>query len=224
MPAPPPGLEKLVGWFIPPSCREEVLGDFYEQYRSPLQYIGTAIRVVPCVIASRILRTTDVRVLLMDSLLTYAAFLCSAWWVNRQYLNSNIDLLILSTPALMILIYHALSAAWRVRDVRPSRLTASIFAVSGLLLVQWLDTNVLVLGWSIAMVLMVSLRHVAPPQLFAFEPQPPVGSLRLRTTAILAAMSVGVFVVFGFQSRFSMLGMFFGALSLVRLLQRRSTK
>ena len=51
--------EAIVAVFVPPACREEVLGDLHERYRFPLQYGLDALRTVPLVIISKIRRTAD---------------------------------------------------------------------------------------------------------------------------------------------------------------------
>src|SRR5271170_5957251 len=63
--AHPPGIvEDAVGWFLPPACREEVLGDLYEQYVNAAQYAVNTMTVAPRVILSQIRRNTDARVFL----------------------------------------------------------------------------------------------------------------------------------------------------------------
>ena len=62
---PPKWLEFLVSRLVPPACREHVLGDLSEQYRSPLQYATEAFRILPFVIAGQIRRTSDSLWLLM---------------------------------------------------------------------------------------------------------------------------------------------------------------
>jgi FtsH-like protein len=53
--------EAIVAVFLPPSCREVVLGDLHERYRSPGQYALDAMRTVPMVIYSRITRTKSAK-------------------------------------------------------------------------------------------------------------------------------------------------------------------
>jgi hypothetical protein len=53
--------EAIVAIFVPAVCREEVLGDLHERYRSPGQYALDAVRTVPLVIYSRILRTSSAK-------------------------------------------------------------------------------------------------------------------------------------------------------------------
>ena len=76
-------LETLVGMLIPPACREEVLGDLHERYRSPGQYVADALAALPLVILSRIRRSADPQVFLMEALLLWACFLSAAWDVDR---------------------------------------------------------------------------------------------------------------------------------------------
>ena len=78
-----PGLSKaaeaIIAVLLPPACREEVLGDLYERYRSPLQYSLDALRTIPLVVLSRIRRTADPQVLLLQAFALYASFLGAAW-------------------------------------------------------------------------------------------------------------------------------------------------
>jgi hypothetical protein len=67
-------LEAIVALATPPARREEVLGDLYERYASPSQYVMDATRTVPLVIASQIRRTTDPQVLLLEALALYFSF------------------------------------------------------------------------------------------------------------------------------------------------------
>ena len=52
-------IEKIVGIFIPPACREEVLGDLREKNDGAQLFLYDALRTIPFVIVSRIRRTTD---------------------------------------------------------------------------------------------------------------------------------------------------------------------
>ena len=79
MPGPSRFAEAVVGLLLPPACREHVLGDLHERYQSPQQYWPEAIRTVPLVILSRIRRTTDIVVLLMEICTTYMSFFVAAW-------------------------------------------------------------------------------------------------------------------------------------------------
>ena len=59
MPGPSKLAETIVGFFLPAERREEVLGDLYERYRSPGQYAWDAVRTVPYVILSGLLRKNE---------------------------------------------------------------------------------------------------------------------------------------------------------------------
>ena len=73
-PGPSKAAEAIVAVFLPPACREEVLGDLHERYRSPRQYGLEALRTVPLVILSRIRRTADPQVILMQAFALYVSF------------------------------------------------------------------------------------------------------------------------------------------------------
>jgi hypothetical protein len=105
-------LEALAGLLIPPACREEVLGDLYERYRSPGRYLFDAFATAPFVIVSRIRRTTDPPVLIMQALLLYAAFLVSAWHYDRALMDEQWVLAGLAIPAGFMLVVVLLEAAW----------------------------------------------------------------------------------------------------------------
>jgi hypothetical protein len=71
--------EAIVAVFVPPACREEVFGDMHEQYHSPLQYGLDALRTIPMVVLSRMRRTADPQVLLLQAFALYGSFLGAAW-------------------------------------------------------------------------------------------------------------------------------------------------
>jgi hypothetical protein len=77
--APSKPVEALVTILLPSACREEVLGDLRELYRSPGQYAFLALRTVPLVMLSRIRRTSDPALLLLQALVLYLAFVGAAW-------------------------------------------------------------------------------------------------------------------------------------------------
>lgn len=105
MPAAPPKVtEAIVGFLIPPACREHVLGDLHERYVSPGQYTLEAARTVPLVILSRIRRTTDPQVLLMEALVLYISFIAAAWYLDPAFLSGPWGLLRLAVPAAIVLV------------------------------------------------------------------------------------------------------------------------
>lgn len=109
---PPRLLEAIVKFLTPPACREVVLGDLYERYRSPLYYISDAWYAIPCVVYSRIRRTADPGVLLMDGMLLYASFIGAAWQLDRELLYQHWGLLRLAIPVAATLIALMLGGAY----------------------------------------------------------------------------------------------------------------
>jgi hypothetical protein len=91
--------EAIVAVFLPPACREEVLGDLHERYRSQGQYALDAARTIPLVIISRIRRTADPQVLLMQAFALYGSFLVAAWLEDRVFLTEEWGLPRLAIPA-----------------------------------------------------------------------------------------------------------------------------
>lgn len=64
--SPPRLLERLVFYAIPPVAREAVAGDLCELYRSPLQYLWTAARTLPFIVASQMRRSANPPVLVIQ--------------------------------------------------------------------------------------------------------------------------------------------------------------
>ncbi|HYL75278.1 MAG TPA: hypothetical protein VEU96_13790 [Bryobacteraceae bacterium] len=105
MPAPPRVAEAIIGWLIPPVCREHVLGDLHERYRSTSQYLHDAMRTVPLVILSRIRRITDPQLLLMEAFALYLSFVIAAWWLGpASFLYEDWGLLRLAIPTAVTLL------------------------------------------------------------------------------------------------------------------------
>jgi hypothetical protein len=114
---PPRRLEKFVGLWIPPACREEVLGDLHEKYTGPWQYISLALSVIPFVILSRIRRTTDALILLTEALLIYGSFLAAAWYTDRTLLNTPNGLQRLAIPTALNLFLLILDNTWDFKRI-----------------------------------------------------------------------------------------------------------
>jgi hypothetical protein len=117
---PPKAVEAIVAILVPPACREELLGDLHERYRSPLQYGFEAVLTIPLVILSRIRRTADHQVLLIQAFALYASFLVAAWLKGEALLRDEWELMRLATPAGMALLGLMLEDAyakpgWRTR-------------------------------------------------------------------------------------------------------------
>lgn len=81
---PPRFLETLLSLLLPPDSREHVLGDLQERNTSTKSYLRDALAVLGPVIISRIRRTTDIQVFLMEALTIYLSFTTAAWYLGEQ--------------------------------------------------------------------------------------------------------------------------------------------
>ncbi len=70
---PPAVLDRLVRLLIPPAAREEVTGDLWERYSTPLRFFSEGVQVMPYVVASQIRRTSSIAVLALQA---FALFAC----------------------------------------------------------------------------------------------------------------------------------------------------
>jgi len=122
--------EGIVGILVPPACREEVLGDLHERFTSRVRYAGDALATVPLVILSRIRRTTEPRILLMQAFVAYLSFLCAARLADREILGTPWGLMRLAVPAAMSLVGLVLDDAYARRGPR-SRLNLARGPVLG---------------------------------------------------------------------------------------------
>lgn len=105
MPSRPPRLlEAFFAVWIPPACREEVLGDLSEKYVSPAQYIVLAICTLPFVILSRARRVTEAPVLFMQALLIYGCYLAAGFYRDSAFLYSRYGLLRTALPLVPFLL------------------------------------------------------------------------------------------------------------------------
>ncbi len=124
MSVPPGVLQAVIAIFIPPACREEVLGDLHERCTSPIQYCRESIRTVPLVVLSRIRRTADPPLLLMNALVLYLSYFTVAWLVDRAALYDQWGLLRLALPGLVTLLGLVLGDAYAKPGRRsPLRMT-----------------------------------------------------------------------------------------------------
>lgn len=112
-PGPSKAAEALVGILIPPACRGHVLGDLRERNPAGWDYAKDAVRTVPLVILSRIRRTTDPQLLLMEAFALYLGFLAVPW-LQRQwtFLLEQGGLLRLAAPVAVALVALVLSGAY----------------------------------------------------------------------------------------------------------------
>jgi len=163
--------EVIVGCLLPPACREETLGDMRERYRSGLGYFTEALQVVPFVIYSRICRTTDAVVALMEAASMYTAFLVVAKWIDPNLVLADSGLARLAIPPVVVLavmcVADAYSAPGRHWPLKP--LFAPILAFAAAYAVQtmyrqWsLPAVVFSLGCATGLLLVSTLRLAFPP-------------------------------------------------------------
>lgn len=111
-PSPPALMEKIVSLFIPAASREEVLGDLHERYASSGQYVLEALQVIPMVVLSRIRRTADPQVLLMEAAILYLSYVGAAWLQDSTSLSEEFGLMKPAIPPVMILFGQMVEEAY----------------------------------------------------------------------------------------------------------------
>jgi hypothetical protein len=121
--------EAIVAVFVPSACREEILGDLHERFKSPLQYTADALRTVPLVIISRMRRSADPQILLIQAFALYMSFLGAAWLKDGAVLREQWGILRLAVPAAMVMLGLILDDAY----ANPGRRSALSFARGPLL-------------------------------------------------------------------------------------------
>lgn len=127
---PPKVVEFLLGVLLPPACRESVLGDLHEGYTSPAQYVRAAASAVPWVIASRIVRTTEPRLLLLEAFALYLAFVTSARFAaGPKFLELWNAYIRLALPVVAALFAMVLVDAYTSTEKRLFYVPAAIFGV-----------------------------------------------------------------------------------------------
>jgi hypothetical protein len=104
--------EALVYWLLPPACREEILGDMRERNQGSAQFLIEATCTVPSMIYSRIRRTTDAVVALMQAVSLYTAYVMSALWLNRDLLLRGYGFSRLAVPTAICLLAIMLGDAY----------------------------------------------------------------------------------------------------------------
>lgn len=114
--------EMLVTLLTPPAAREHVVGDLRERYTSPSGYLFDAVTAIPMVVVSRIRRTSDGQVFLMEAFVLYLSFLAAAWKLDHSgLLHEQFGYFRLAIPAFTALLAVKLEDAYDASE-RPSRL------------------------------------------------------------------------------------------------------
>jgi hypothetical protein len=168
---PPKIIELIAGFLIPPAAREEVLGDLRERYENLARYLFEAVYTIPLVIYSRIRRTTDAVVALMEAVSMFTAFVLAAGWLDRGLLVDERGFLRLAIPPLVALAVLTLADAYsnpkRLWPLKP--VFGAILAIGAALGCEvWLDrwslpVDVLAWGTGMSALLISTLRLMFPP-------------------------------------------------------------
>ncbi len=188
MPAPK-YLEKPLGWLLPPACREHVLGDLQERYKSPKSYLVDALPVLPPVIVSRIRRTTDFQGFLIQTFSVYLSFTTTAWYLARQgFLYEHAGFARLAVPTIVagvaLLFCNAYSDPERRYLSKPILQGAGSISLAFLLQAVIFDTQgsfavpfwIMLYGSFSSVLLLSTLRMLFPPVLN----RPKLAPLNLR--------------------------------------------
>jgi hypothetical protein len=184
-------IEKIVGIFIPPACREEVLGDLRERNEGAQLFIYDALRTVPFVIISRIRRTTDSVVLVMEAFCCYISFLAAAWALDRPMVYRQGGLVRLAIPCAIALLFLVIADSYanpRKRSLMRPFVSVTI-AFVGVFLVHTvyalLEPKMLAIGSSFSIMFLLMLRMLFPP--LAERPQQAQGPAYWQKQEVVAA-------------------------------------
>jgi hypothetical protein len=174
-PGPSRIAEAAVAVLLPPACREEVLGDLHERFKSPMQYAADACFTVPLVVVSRMRRTADPQVLLIQAFALYLSFLGAAWLRDRAILSETWSLLRLAIPAAIVMLGLILDDTYAAPGPRSSLQLARgpvlgvVMALasqemlwigkSGLALPRW----IMFYGCAMSLLLSTAIRILFPP-------------------------------------------------------------
>jgi hypothetical protein len=171
---PPELAENVVGLFLPPACREEVLGDLCERYENVLQYALGAVTVVPRVILSQIRRNTGAWIFLLTT--CSICYSVAAGVVSLSLEGDPSALLRLAIPVIpAVLILLVCNGFASLEDRRRRAITLDITAAMGvaaltqlillgalrsdLMLPRWCPSEGSVLAW----LFIILLRAIFPP-------------------------------------------------------------
>lgn len=165
----PKHLENVLRLLLPPASREHVLGDLHERYKSPKSYLRDALSVLGPVIISRIRRTTDVQLFLIEILTIYLSFTATAWYFGEQ--NVLYGVLPAIVAGVALLICNAYSDPQRKSVSKPILETTGSLALAFLGQAVVFDTQeslavpfpIMVYGSVWAVLLVSTLRVLFPP-------------------------------------------------------------
>jgi hypothetical protein len=101
---PPKLIEALIERLVPPASRESVMGDWAERYKSPAQYVFSALSALPFIVASRILRTFRLAAFFSEAAVLYFAFAGASLAGSGGLNNPPLPLAIMIGIALFVLV------------------------------------------------------------------------------------------------------------------------
>ena len=170
-------VEAMTGRLIPPACREEVFGDMRQRHRSLSRYLLECAHTIPCVIYSRICRTTDPLVAVAEGFSMLTAFVVAAGWLDPAAVVEQGGLLRLAIPPLIFLAAVILADAyadpkknWPLRPLFGPLLGFTLAYIVQSVLDNWaLRASVFAWGCATSAVLLSTLRLTFPP--FPDRPQ-----------------------------------------------------
>jgi hypothetical protein len=168
-----------------------VLGDLRERNDGVQLFLYDALRTVPFVILSRVRRTTDSVVLLMEAFCCYVSYLAAAWVFSPSMIAKREGLLLLAIPCGIALVVLMLADAYanprKKSQLRPvlavSLAFAAVFAIH--LARPLLPMRIMAIGSGMSMLFLLVLRMLFPP--LADRPQQAQGPAFWQKQEIVAA-------------------------------------
>lgn len=167
-----PEVMEVIPWILlPPACREEILGDLRERYQSVIQYLFDCAQVIPCVIYSRMCRTTDGVVALMQGGAMYTALMVAAWWLDRGLFLDRRSFAVLAIPTAIVLAatvlgdaYNDPSRRWPLKSLLAPAVGFSLASIAQSMFKAWaLETAVFRWGGVTGLLFVFTLRVIFPP-------------------------------------------------------------
>lgn len=170
----PPEIIEAIAWLLlPPACREEVLGDLSERYSSLSQYLLEAVEAILCVIYSRICRTTDGVVALMELGTMYTALILAAWWLNPAFLLSGHCFASLAIPPAIVVLaiivgdaYSVPGRRWPFKPILAPAIGFALASIAQAILGGWALPETVFAWGGMTGLLCVSVLRVAFPPLY----------------------------------------------------------
>jgi hypothetical protein len=164
-------IERVAGVLIPIACREEILGDMRQRHQSTGSYVLEAVHTIPCVIYSRIRRTTDAVLAVAEGCSMLTAFVMAAWLLERGSIADQGGLLRLAIPAAVVLVMTILADAysdprhrWALKPLVGPAVGGGLAYILQSMLGEWaLPPSVFLWGSAMSLLLLCALRLMFPP-------------------------------------------------------------